>query len=334
METFGARPDEASQACFAEIEGSDLFVGIYAKRYGFVPADSQISITEAEFDYAFKLRRPTFCFFMDDEYPWPPEFVEPQPAAAQLGRFKSRVEGLVVGDYFTTPDVLASRVASSIGRYLLADPRRHGAPNVARYARTALADISAMAFVDIMRLACVAGSDLARAANNSRYSEFVDMADFHLSDLRSQVSRLSTDTDIDARAKCADVERGLAWALLRLRRGPSLDRSWRELLIELRRIAERVSALAELLSGDYYAERVEEVAPVVQKESNRVDSADLANSPDSFVTLRFSAQSVVIAHMRERGGFAIATVRDDIDWRLAIPYFAIDLALLQKSTVV
>jgi hypothetical protein len=332
MEAFGARPDEASQACFAEIEGSELFVGIYAKRYGYIPARSQISITEAEFDHAFSLRRPTFCFFMDDEYPWPTEFVEPQPTAAQLDRFKSRVEGLVVRDYFTTPDVLASRVASSIGRYLLADPRRHGAANVALYARTTLADISAMAFVDVMRLACVAGSDLARAANESRYSEFVDMADLHLSELRSQVSRLSADTDIDARSKCADVERGLAWALLRLRRGPSLDRSWREFVIELRRIAERVAALAQTLSGDYYVQRTEEVASVVQMESNRVDSGDLADSPDSFVTRRFSAQSVVIAHMRERGGFAIATVRDDIDWRLAIPYFAIDLTLLQKAT--
>ena len=71
METFGARPHDATQACLAEIEASELFVGIYAKRYGHVPRDSQISITEAEFDYAFNLRRPTFCFFQADEYPWP-----------------------------------------------------------------------------------------------------------------------------------------------------------------------------------------------------------------------------------------------------------------------
>jgi hypothetical protein len=36
--------------------------------------------------------------------------------------------------------------------------------------------------------------------------------------------------------------------------------------------------------------------------------------------------------MQKAGGFAIATIRDDIDRRLAIPYFALDLALLRKAT--
>jgi hypothetical protein len=71
-----------------------------------------------------------------------------------------------------------------------------------------IADVSTMAFLDVMPLACVAGSTLARAANESRYSEFFDVADFHLSDLRSQVSRLSPEADSDTRVKCEDVERG------------------------------------------------------------------------------------------------------------------------------
>jgi hypothetical protein len=69
METFGARPDEPSHACLEEIDGTDLFVGIYAHRYGFVPASASVSITEAEFNYAAKLHRPTFCFVVDEEYP-------------------------------------------------------------------------------------------------------------------------------------------------------------------------------------------------------------------------------------------------------------------------
>jgi hypothetical protein len=332
METFGARPEDATQACLVEIEASDIFVGIYAKKYGYIPANSDISITEAEFNYACHLRRPTFCFFVDEGYPWPHQLVETEPGASLLSRFKARVEGLVVRDYFTTSDVLASRVASSIGRYLLADPRRHGAPNVAHFAKLTIADVSTMAFVDVMRLACVAGSNLARIANESRYAEFVDMADFHLSDFRTQVTRLTADTDLDTLTRCADVESGLAWAILRLRRGPSLDRDWRKLIGELRKIAERVSVLAESLSRDYYAKRVEEVVSIAETAMQRADSAVLANAPDAFVELRFSAQSAVIDQMKASGGFAIATVRDDIDRRLAIAYFAIDFALLRKAT--
>jgi len=32
METFGARPNEPTNACVEEIEGSELFVGLYAYR--------------------------------------------------------------------------------------------------------------------------------------------------------------------------------------------------------------------------------------------------------------------------------------------------------------
>jgi hypothetical protein len=331
MEAFGARPQDATRACLAEVEASELFVGIYAHRYGYIPRKSAVSITEAEFDHAFNNRRPTFCFFVDEGYPWPKDLKEGEPGRSRLRKFKKRVEKLVVRDSFTTPEVLAGRVATSVGRYLLADPRRHGAPNAARYAHLVLADLAAMAFVDVMRLACVAGSDRARAVNQPRYKEFVDMADIHLSEYRTQVTRLSADSDLDTLSKCGDVERSLAWQILRLRRDPSLDRGWHEFVGTLRDTAERVNTLAETISHDYYAARVGEVVSVVKAAVRQVPPKELAHSPDRFVMSRFSTQSAVINQMKKSGGFAAATIRDDVDRRLAIPYFALDLELLRKA---
>lgn len=331
MEAFGARPEDATQACLAEIDSSELFVGIYAYRYGYVPPDASVSITEAEFDHAFKNRRPTFCFFVDEGYSWPKQSIEEEPGLSRLKAFKTRVQQLVVADSFTSPDVLATRVTSSIGRYLLADPRRHGAPGAAQFARLTLADIATMAFVDVMRLTCVAGSDLARRTNEERYGEFVDVADLHLSDLRTQVTRLAADSDADTVAKCDAVERGLAWAIVRLRRGPSLDRPWTEFVGALRRLAESVDTLADSVSADYYSARVKEVTSTVQSAIQRVSTVTLAGSPDAFIRLRFSIQSTIVQQMRRAGGFALATVRDDIDRRLAIPYFFVDLELLRKA---
>lgn len=325
METFGASPQEPRQACLAEIDSSELFIGIYAHRYGYVHTGSAVSITEAEFDHAVKNRRPTFCFCVDEAYPWPEAQVEIEPGRSLLRTFKARIEKLVVRDVFTTPDVLASRAATSVARYLLA-------PNAAQYALLTLTDISTMAFVDVMRLACVAGSNLARTANQSRYAEFVDIADLHLSDFRTQVTRLPADSDFDTIKNCGDVERGLAWAIVRLRRGPSLDRGWREFVGDLRSLAERVNALAESVSRDYYSGRVGEVTSIAQAAIKQVSSATLARSPDVFVRRRFSAQSAVIKQMQETEGFALATIRDDIDRRLAIPYFTVDLALLRQAT--
>jgi hypothetical protein len=98
MESFGARPEDATEASLGEIEGSEIFVGIYAHRYGYVPADSTSSITESEFNYAYALRRPTFCFFVDDEYPWPPKLMETSPGKGKLFAFKTRIEKLIVVD--------------------------------------------------------------------------------------------------------------------------------------------------------------------------------------------------------------------------------------------
>lgn len=331
METFGARPEDATRACLEEVTESDLFVGVYAHRYGHIPAASAVSVTEAEFDHAVVMRRPTFCFLVDDDYPWPDELREPEPGKSKLVTFKSRIAALVVRDTFTTADVLATRVASSVGRYLIADPRRHGARTAAHFARLALTDIAAALFVDVVRLACVAASVGARQANAARYPEFVDMADQHFSEFRTHVPRLAADTDFAVIEKCGAVERSVGWALTRLRRAPRLDRSWPELALNLHEAAERVDDLAAAAAGDYYAERREEVAPIIEKMVNAAVREQSPPSPESFVHARFSAQDAMLAHLRARGGFAIAAVRDDIDRRLAIPYFLVDLALLRQA---
>lgn len=49
MEVMGARPEEPSIACLGEIDQCDLFVGVYAHRYGSIPRGAPVSITEAEF---------------------------------------------------------------------------------------------------------------------------------------------------------------------------------------------------------------------------------------------------------------------------------------------
>jgi CheY-like chemotaxis protein len=119
MEVFGARPLEATSACLQEILDSDALVGIYAHRYGHVPGGQLKSITEQEFDFAFKNGKPTFCFIADDEFPWPPKHVESEPGRTLLKEFLQNLREAVVCDLFTTPEDLAFKVASSLGRFLL-----------------------------------------------------------------------------------------------------------------------------------------------------------------------------------------------------------------------
>jgi hypothetical protein len=61
MEVFGARPDDATQASLKDLEECELFVGIYAHRYGSIPNGSATSITEQEYDHAKKLKKKCFA---------------------------------------------------------------------------------------------------------------------------------------------------------------------------------------------------------------------------------------------------------------------------------
>ncbi|MEX3846235.1 DUF4062 domain-containing protein [Paraburkholderia sp. BR10882] len=119
MEVFGARPDEASVACLGEIQDSDALVGIYAHRYGFIPQSQTRSITEQEYDFAQEKEKPTFCFVVDEEYPWPPKSIEMGSGQQRLHEFIERLRKKTVVDTFTTPEDLAYKVASSLGRFLL-----------------------------------------------------------------------------------------------------------------------------------------------------------------------------------------------------------------------
>ena len=118
MEVFGARPDTPTAASLEEVKNSDIFVGIYAHRYGFVPDGSQVSITEAEFQHAKNLKKPRFCFIVDDAHEWPVDQVEADPGRSKLKALVAELQTSLVIDRFTTPDNLAFKIATSVAQYL------------------------------------------------------------------------------------------------------------------------------------------------------------------------------------------------------------------------
>lgn len=117
MEAFGARPVESTKACLDEVEECELFVGIYAYRYGYIPDGEGGSITEEEFNHAQKLGKPVFGFIIKDDFPWQPKNIE-HDKKAELNSLLAKVKKQPV-EFFTTPDNLASGISSSVGHYLL-----------------------------------------------------------------------------------------------------------------------------------------------------------------------------------------------------------------------
>lgn len=117
MELFGSRTDEISFACEKEIYECDIFIGIYAWRYGWQRESSGISITEEEFNFARANKKRCLCYVIDEKHPWPPLMVEQGEAGNRLKNFKREVSRLVRST-FTTPDNLAKQIAADLAREL------------------------------------------------------------------------------------------------------------------------------------------------------------------------------------------------------------------------
>ena len=67
MENFGARDKRPKDECIRLItEESDIFIGIYAHRYGIIPEGDTISITEAEYNAASSVRLPRLIYLIDE----------------------------------------------------------------------------------------------------------------------------------------------------------------------------------------------------------------------------------------------------------------------------
>src|SRR5262245_33565064 len=77
MEMLGARDERPLSECVRLVkEESDLFVGIYAHRYGFVPEGSAVSITEAEYIAATGARITRLIFIVNEDEAWPPKLID------------------------------------------------------------------------------------------------------------------------------------------------------------------------------------------------------------------------------------------------------------------
>jgi hypothetical protein len=77
MEHFGAHDERPVDECVRlVVEESDVLVGIYAHRYGFIPEGLDISISEREYEAATEANLPRFIYLVDDNHPWVPSYID------------------------------------------------------------------------------------------------------------------------------------------------------------------------------------------------------------------------------------------------------------------
>ncbi|MGD1890808.1 MAG: tetratricopeptide repeat protein [Cyclobacteriaceae bacterium] len=125
MEHFGARDARPKEECIRLIEDeTDVFVGIYAFRYGYIPEEDAISITETEYHAAAAAGIPRHIYLVDESLQanWNPAWIDQGTSAQQLAAFKAGLQKNRMVEFFSNPDQLAASVAAVLGRHFSTSP--------------------------------------------------------------------------------------------------------------------------------------------------------------------------------------------------------------------
>jgi len=119
MERFGARDERPTEECVRLVkQESDIFVGIYAHKYGYIPESSTKSISELEYIAASEENLPRFIYVVDDDQPWLPADIDQGEKADKLRIFKETLFKRHICQKFSNQDQLATKVVADLGRHI------------------------------------------------------------------------------------------------------------------------------------------------------------------------------------------------------------------------
>jgi hypothetical protein len=115
MEHLPASDDDAIAASLALVDEADLYLGVFAFRYGHVPKGHDRSITEMEYERAVERGIPRLCFLMADDHPVRPAHVETGPGAGKIAALKGRIGSERVVAFFHSPEELLGLALHALG---------------------------------------------------------------------------------------------------------------------------------------------------------------------------------------------------------------------------
>ena len=85
MEHLPAADADAIAESLRMVNEADIYLGIFAYRYGFIEPPHDRSVTELEFDHACRRGLECLCFLVDPKCPWP----EKRKEHGRLARLKA-----------------------------------------------------------------------------------------------------------------------------------------------------------------------------------------------------------------------------------------------------
>ncbi len=88
MEGYTADAHGPVEKCLADVASAEVYVGLFAFRYGSVPSGHDRSVTEMEFREASERKLPRLIFLVPDDATWPMRFVDRGEAGVRMDRLR------------------------------------------------------------------------------------------------------------------------------------------------------------------------------------------------------------------------------------------------------
>lgn len=114
MEDLAAGDSDPMTRCGALLDEADIYIGILAFRYGFVPRGQAKSLTEIEFERAGVRGIPRLMFLMSEEHPVRATDVETGPGSEKLRLFKAAARRALMVAEFRSADELKAAVVTGL----------------------------------------------------------------------------------------------------------------------------------------------------------------------------------------------------------------------------
>jgi hypothetical protein len=118
MEHLPASDPGALSASLALVDEADIYIGVFAYRYGHIPKGQTKSITHMEYERALKRGIPVLIFLMSPDHRVKPEDIETGEGAERLRALKKELESRHVVKRYRSPSDLHARVLLGLTRVL------------------------------------------------------------------------------------------------------------------------------------------------------------------------------------------------------------------------
>jgi tetratricopeptide (TPR) repeat protein len=114
MEELPALDADAIEASLEMVDEADIYIGVFAYRYGYVPEGCDISITEMEYNRAVERKIPRLIFFVDKDHLVRGGDVETGENVIKLDALKARIGGNRVASFFKSAKDLRAQVVEAL----------------------------------------------------------------------------------------------------------------------------------------------------------------------------------------------------------------------------